>query len=609
MNLHTMLIRMKRTTQIYPLGLATFRARARSFFQFTGMCVLVLLVGCREPLQSVKEVQRQADQQQRAVAEVDHLKDAFEYVATAAELDAQAANVRVASLLNAWLDLNPMAGEPTAPKLLGTLDPGDAEFCRDALGMMQGRFVPADVEYLKLTYLLNQITAWVRPESSRDPLYADWIDRQEERLGREGKANLARAAELFDWTMRNLQHEPLVSVEPAPPGPNLPTGFMFQGAGYRQTTMQALYRGTGDPWQRSRVFIQLCRQAKIDACMLAVPASGAESGTTEPREWAVGVLIGKEVFLFDAGLGLPIPGPEQEGIATLAEARNDPSVLRRLNVQGFFDYPLDSTMVQQTVALIDAEPEAMASRMMHLENGLAGNLRMVLAVDVDVLGEKFDAVPGIAGARLWSIPVKSRMYEIVMAQAIRDNQQIAMWTSVRWGMLTGKFPLALARWEHLKGSFELKESESGDEKGARVMYMDMRHPEFDIDALESNVDLQQQYGVRRGLGQSPEMYNALIQNIQGIMRLTKRAASYWISLIHYDLGDFDVAKIWFEKRVLDDQQMTPWRSAARYNLARTLERLGETEQAIELYKTIGDSQEHGNRLRARLLGRTSEPAN
>ena len=44
-----------------------------------------------------------------------------------------------------------------------------------------------------------------------------------------------------------------------------------------------------------------------------------------------------------------------------------------------------------------------------------------------------------------------------------------------------------------------------------------------------------------------------------------------------------------------------WAAAARYNLARSLERSGLIDEAIQLYKTDGDPQEHGNRLRARLL--------
>ena len=55
------------------------------------------------------------------------------------------------------------------------------------------------------------------------------------------------------------------------------------------------------------------------------------------------------------------------------------------------------------------------------------------------------------------------------------------------------------------------------------------------------------------------------------------------------------------RRELTGDVLSPWVAAARYNLARSLERSGKVDEAIELYKTDGDPQEHGNRLRARLL--------
>ena len=94
--------------------------------------------------------------------------------------------------------------------------------------------------------------------------------------------------------------------------------------------------------------------------------------------------------------------------------------------------------------------------------------------------------------------------------------------------------------------------------------------------------------------------------MQIMMRLGKRTATYWLSLLQYDDGRLDTAGNWLQKRVLDKEQLSHWEPAARYNLARTLERQGATERAIELYKTDGDPQEHGNRIRARLLSRTDE---
>ena len=105
---------------------------------------------------------------------------------------------------------------------------------------------------------------------------------------------------------------------------------------------------------------------------------------------------------------------------------------------------------------------------------------------------------------------------------------------------------------------------------------------------------------------------------QDLMRMGKNAATYWVSLIQYDDGRYETAQTWFAKRVLDSELisrreltgdvLSPWVAAARYNLARSLEQSGQVDEAIKLYKTDGDPQEHGNRLRARLLDKRRQSA-
>ncbi len=129
-----------------------------------------------------------------------------------------------------------------------------------------------------------------------------------------------------------------------------------------------------------------------------------------------------------------------------------------------------------------------------------------------------------------------------------------------------------------------------------MLYLAQRAPEYEIEDLRIDVDLQQAYGVRRELGIDAETYNRQLQQAQMMMRLGKRTATYWISLIQYDDGRYETAENWYSKRVLNEEQLSFWEPHARYNLARTLERLGDTDRAIELYKTDGDPQEHGNRL-------------
>ena len=90
------------------------------------------------------------------------------------------------------------------------------------------------------------------------------------------------------------------------------------------------------------------------------------------------------------------------------------------------------------------------------------------------------------------------------------------------------------------------------------------------------------------------------------MRLGKRTATYWLSLVQYDDERYETAMSWLEGRVMVPSQRSFWEPAARYNLARTAERLDDIDGAIERYKTEGDPQEHGNRIRARLLAKSGD---
>lgn len=559
------------------------------------VAVFVSLAGCQRRDDRVREIEIR--QQQQRVIETDHLREAFDFVSRLGELDDAAAKQRIVSLLNGWIEEVPTEGEWTQAELIATLGPPWTGY--RGLGDLDAlRFTASDVDYLRLNYLLKQVTTWAGQATGDDPLWSDWLAASDPRLEPKEQAQLREASRLFDWTVRNVGLEPMQSDADAPPSVALPAGLVFQNPGYRQTMLQTLTRGRGDAWQRARVFIGLCRQRQIDACMLGLQVSGVD----EPVAWTVGVRIGEDLFLFEPQLGIPIPGPGQTGIATLNEARQDSSVLRRLNVPGWFDYPIDAQMIQQTVAMLDAPPESLSRRMAHLEAGLTGEARMVLRYDVEASGEAFAALPGIAGARLWPMAIKSRIYREAMDEAIRNNLPLAAWEASQWGMLGSGFPLARARWQHLTGNFDRQD----DDEGARVMYMRMRHPEFKIEDLRYNVDLQKEYGIRRELGQSTAEYDMRVQQIQAVMRHAKRAATYWLSLIHYDTGQYENAQNWFEKRVLGDDAEPLWEASARYNLARSLEQQGEVERADELYRTVGDPQEHGNRIRARLLTRTAD---
>ncbi len=566
----------------------------------------------------------------------DHLGETVSLLDHFVELNEDRARQQIAYHLNQWLRANPgqqaaaNIDPSTVPKIAKTLDALiDPETLADAV--LRSDFTIDDVPALRDANLYRHVIAWVDTPLRDDPINRAWLvglrtaasERERSSSGgepaqRDDGANLTltvsqvnklqTAMRLFDWTIRNIALEPdQMSVPPQLPVPAMPPGMPLEGPGYRQTDYQTLWRGRGDWLQRCGVFTQLCLQAGIPSAVLATQSDA--TGARTP--WSVGVLVGKHIFLFEPRLGLPIPGPDQTGVATLAQARNDPTVMRRLNVAGYFDYPLSRSDVSQNVALLNLRPETLSSRMKKLESGLTGDRRMVLWVDAETWAKRFDAVPGIAGVRIWEMPTLAELYARAMEMMAERDPSFAFWFRSRFAMLdssgTRDNKLALARWRHLIGQFV--DDEVAGIEGARSLYLEQRAPEYEIDDLRINVELQKQYGLRRQLGMDSAEYDAQLQQMQTFMRLGKRTATYWLALLQYDDGRFETAYNWFTKRVLDSQQRSDWTDAAVYNAARASEAEGDIADAIERLKTDQSVSNFGNRLRARLLDKIAPTEN
>ncbi len=567
---------------------------------------LVLLVfsigGCADDADAIRRIRSQRQAKMQSQTQQDHIGETFSLVGRLVELNSDEAQRQIAYHLNRWSD-GRTAGEPDdASEMLRTVrDVLPPQAIKDRID--RTTFTRDDTNHLRDAYLFKQVSNWINHESSDDPVLADWLAEQEKESSTRG-LQLRTAARLFDWTVRNIAYEPKIPVLPAPPAPTMSMGMEFQGPGYRQTDYETIWRGTGDALQRAGVFTQLCRQVGLTSCVLATAST--DDGKLTP--WCVGVLIESQIYLFEPELGVFIPGPGQVGIATLADARRDASVLRRLGAPGFFEYPLTKDDVQQTTGLLNVLPEALSLRMKELQSGLAGERRMVTYVDVNAEAQAIDDVSGVSGVRLWDVPILAEAYQIDLETAASRDPVFQFWYISRWAILDASIDnsrqLAVARWSHLTGKFD--NNEADDSKGARVLYLAMRAPEFEIADLRIDVDLQKAYGIRRELGMESEIYDRQVQQIQSLMRQGKRTATYWISLIQYDDQRYDTAKNWFANRVLDESQPSQWIPAARYNLARTEEQLGNIDRAVELYKTAGDPQEHGNRIRARLIQNSVE---
>lgn len=601
-----------------------------------GLIVVAGTVGCQDDADLVRQIRSERQAQQRLRSQQDHLDEVFVLLRQYVELQPEKAAQQVAYHLNRWAESRGSDQAEVPKKLLASIrDLMPPEELKSRVAA--DTFMPGDAEHLRDSFLFNRLYSWVDVPANDDPLLNDWFAAQESELETRELEKLRTATRLFDWTVRNIALQPTDVSVPPPDGLQFPFGMSFMGPGYRQSDYQTIMLGIGDGLQRAGVFTQLCRQAGVPAAVLGT--IDPKTGSVKP--FCVGVLAGEDIYLFEPTLGIFVPGPGQEGIATLAQARSDVLVLRRLGIAGFdqFTYPLAKEDVQQCVALLNLLPETISPRMQGVQSGLTGDRRMNVYVDAASMAKQFDSITGISSVKLWDVPVLAEVYRSVCEAYAERDPLFAFFYRSRWSMLETEFavrkadyeilaeydpdteygmdvgysdrvavdkirPLLQARWRHLLGRFG--DEEEDNFQGARSIYLAHRKPEFEIEDLSIDVDLQKRYGIRRELGVDTEIYNRQVSHIQQMMQLGKRTATYWLSLLQADDGRLETAEGWIAKRVLDEDQGSEWVPAARYNLARLAEQLGETERALDLYKVEGTPQEHGNRIRARLLAKNAE---
>lgn len=571
---------------------------ARLIVGFVCVVGLVSSVGCDpNKKQSAEQLEQQVVAQE---AKVENLSEAMRFVDNLADYNRMEAVKEVGYQLNAWMatDRNNVSSTKI-PELIRSL-PEDIRAYPPLSRVDSREFTQADVGYLMQSRLFAGVAKWTANSPLSDAVWKDWLQKPEivggKPLSEVGVGNLQLAYKFFDWSIRNIQ---LVGdakdIEVLPKDPRLPLNDT--ALGYRQLPWQTLMYGSGDFIERGRVFTELARQRNIDTVWLAI---GKADSVAPASLWLIGVPIEDEIFLFDSKLGIPIPGPEQVGIATLRQALDDESILRRLNISGRFKYPLDAKGAQSVIALIDADVSMISGRMKRLQESLTSDLRTELYVDVDALASKLKSYPKIQGVQCWTLSILSRMYSEELEKRLKETNEFTARYLQDHLLYVGDTPMIKAKYHHLLGQWE----NSLDEQGAMAQYMNCRVPEEDLAKLTYDTDLQELFDAKRLPNEPLDKYNFRLSQIITIYREAKVDSTYLIGLLHFDQNNLESSTNWLIKRAQGLKGSQRWQPSIWYNAARAYESDGKIKEAIEMLRQVPSPQEAGNRIRMRLLQRS-----
>ncbi|MGD9634272.1 MAG: transglutaminase domain-containing protein, partial [Pirellulales bacterium] len=448
--------------------------------------------------------------------------------------------------LNQWMRLSQPKVKWQADPLLATLDPElanderlaplitPAALADNAIQLQEGRLLQEAV-------WLRDIGRWTQGKSFDD---------------------VARATALFDWIVRNVQLDADDQEWPYRP-------------------WETLVFGHGTAEQRAWVFALMARQLGLDVVVLGIPG-----GDGKPQFWLPALLADGKLYLFDTRLGLPIPGKDGQGVATLADLQSDPALLRKLDLEDA-KYPVTEEQLKHVTAQVVGDPFDLSRRAAAIESKLSGDDRLSLTVSPSSIAEELKKTPGITTVGIWNFPFRM----------MRDQLRVPI--EERREMVTEFAPFAWRPTLWKARALQFQGHAKGDVDSPTANPDEVVNDHREAIGIYTSSDVRPPDRLLKGLGSESKVK---------IYTAAKDAASLWVGQLLFDDGQLASAEDWLSDPRLRTDDNGRWASGTRYNLARTLEAQGKTAEAIKLYESDDSPQRHGNRLRARALQQKSRPA-
>jgi hypothetical protein len=394
--------------------------------------------------------------------------------------------------------------------------------------------------------------------------------------------NLDRVRRVFDWAMRQIQLVPPGALSSG----RLPHVF----ARPYDVLLRGMATESEGVWaERAWLFIVLCRQlgidtglityAKSDTLELHVPRYDFTEGLGRRRKvpivWICAALIDDKAYLFDARLGLEVPGPRGDGVATLDQALADPAILERMNLPGLMPYGTSRASLLGSPTkigiLIDSSQGYFAPKMKLLQAELSGRHRTILYRDPAQQRDHFAQVLGnhAGSITLWPIPLEVETRLFTDAQFVASIQASLF-------LFQSQFPLIYARVKHLRGEFD--------------------------EAVEDYVRLR----VAENIPFVNDKKHVIPQEVQDGLRVY---ATYYLGLAHLERNNLDLAALMFRTTLELLPEPGPnqpyynmFRRGANANLGRIYETKKDRCRAIAHYAQRDPTHQHvGNLLRVREL--------